>query len=63
MENEMPLVHHAVKWWGCGYTNEDDKGLSERTRRHPMLKPKSKLMHAKWEFGKVLGQEDHKGLD
>ncbi len=29
MENEMPLV--VVEWWGCGYTNEDDKGLNERT--------------------------------
>jgi hypothetical protein len=31
MENEMSLVHHTLKWWGCNYTNEDDKGLSERT--------------------------------
>jgi len=28
MENEMPLVHHSVKWWGYDYTNKD--GLSER---------------------------------
>ncbi len=48
MENEMPLLHHIVKWWGC-YINEDDKSLSERTRKHPMLKPKSKLMQVEWE--------------
>ncbi len=44
MENEMPLVHHPIKQLECGYTNEDIKGLSERTRGHLMLKPKSKLM-------------------
>jgi hypothetical protein len=31
MENEMPFVHHTIKWWGCGYIDEDDKGMSERT--------------------------------
>jgi hypothetical protein len=31
MENEMPFVHHTIKWWGCNYTNKDNKGLSERT--------------------------------
>jgi len=31
MENEMSLIHHATEWWGCGYINENDKGLSERT--------------------------------
>jgi len=25
MENEMPFVHHVVKRWGCGYTNDDKK--------------------------------------
>jgi hypothetical protein len=44
MENEMPLIHHAVEWWGCNYTNEDGKGLSGRTQGHLMLKTKSKLM-------------------
>jgi hypothetical protein len=44
MENEMLLVHHVVEWWGCSYINENDKGLNERTQRHPLLKPKSKLM-------------------
>jgi hypothetical protein len=44
MENKMPLVRHVVKRWRCGYKNEDDKGLSERTQEHPMLKPKSKFM-------------------
>jgi hypothetical protein len=32
MENEMPLVHHIVEWWGCDYTNENNKCLSERTQ-------------------------------
>ncbi len=48
MENKMPLVHHVIEWHGCHYTNEDNKGLNERTRRHLMLKPKSKLMHMEW---------------
>ncbi len=49
MENEMPFIHHVVEQWGCGYTNKEGKGLSERTRAHPMLKPKSKLMQVEWE--------------
>jgi hypothetical protein len=49
MENEMPLVHHVVEWWGCGYIIEDDKGLNEKTHGHQMLKPMSKLMRAMWE--------------
>ncbi len=49
MESEMPLIHHVVKQWGSSYTNEDDKGLSERTQRHLMLKPKFKLMQMEWE--------------
>jgi hypothetical protein len=49
MENEMPLVHHNEEWWGHNYRNENNKGLSERTPRHLMLKPKFKLMHAEWE--------------
>jgi hypothetical protein len=51
----MPLVHHIVKQWGCSYTNEDDKGLSERTQGHLMLKPKSKLMRMEWESRKIFG--------
>ncbi len=31
MENKMPHLHHTVEWWGCGYTDEDNKGLSERS--------------------------------
>jgi hypothetical protein len=31
MENEMPFIHHIIEQWGCGHTNENDKGLSERT--------------------------------
>jgi hypothetical protein len=42
MENEMPFTHHVVERWGCSYTIKNDKGLNERTRRHPMLKPMSK---------------------
>ncbi len=54
MENKMPLIHHIVEQWGYGYTNEGNKGLSERTQRHLMLKPKSKLMQMEWEYEKVL---------
>jgi hypothetical protein len=49
MKNEMPLLHHAIKWWGCGYTIEDNKSLNERTKGHPMLKPMSKLIQVGWE--------------
>jgi len=50
MENEMPLICHTVEQWGCGYTIEDNnKGLNERTQRHPMLNPMFKPMQAKWE--------------
>jgi hypothetical protein len=44
MENEMPLVHHVIEWWGCGFTIKDDKGLNERTQGLLKLKPMSKLM-------------------
>jgi hypothetical protein len=43
MEKKMPFIHHVVERWGCGYTNEDDKSLSERTQRHLMLKPSPSL--------------------
>jgi hypothetical protein len=49
MENRMPFVNHTVKWWGCGYTDEDNKGVSERTQKYIMSKPKSKLMQMEWE--------------
>jgi hypothetical protein len=49
MENEMSFVHHVVKWLGCDYTIKDDKGLNEKIQKHPMLKPMSKLMQARWE--------------
>jgi hypothetical protein len=45
----MSLVHHTIGWWGCSYIIEDDKNLNERTRKHPMLKPMSKLMQAGWK--------------
>jgi hypothetical protein len=44
MENQMSLVHHVVERCRCGYIDKDDKCLNERTQRHLMLKPKSKLM-------------------
>jgi len=44
MENELSFIHHAIKRWGCDYTNKDNKGLSERTQGHQMLKPKFELM-------------------
>jgi hypothetical protein len=44
MKNKMPLVHHAIKWWGYDYTIKDGKGLNERTQGQSMLKPMSKLM-------------------
>jgi hypothetical protein len=31
MENEIPFVHHVVKWQGCRYTIENNKCLNERT--------------------------------
>jgi hypothetical protein len=49
MENEMPRVHHVIERWVRGYTNEDNKGLNEKTQGHPMLKPKSRLMHVERE--------------
>jgi hypothetical protein len=44
MKNEMPFVHHIVKQCEYNYTNEDGKGLSERTQGHLMVNPKFKLM-------------------
>ncbi len=31
MENEMSLVHHVVKWWGCNCTIDNNKNLNERS--------------------------------
>jgi len=44
MENKMLFIHHVIKQWGCGYKIENIKGLNEKTQRHPMMKPMSKLM-------------------
>ncbi len=63
MENKMQLVHHIVEWWGCICIIENNKGLNERTWGYPMMKPVSKLMKVGWEQGKILSQDDHKGLD
>jgi hypothetical protein len=49
MENKMSLAHHIVEWWGCGYTYENGKSLSARTRGHLMLKHNSKLMQMEWK--------------
>jgi len=54
MEKKISFIHQVVERWGCSYTNENDKSLSERTQRHLMLKPKSKFMHMEWEYDKVL---------
>jgi hypothetical protein len=62
MENKMSFVHHVIEQWGCGCIIKDDKGLNERTRRHPMMKPMSKLMCVGWEQGRVLNCDDHKGF-
>ncbi len=44
MENEIPLVHHVRKRWGCSCTIENNKGLNKRTWKHLMMKPMSKLI-------------------
>jgi hypothetical protein len=44
MENKMPLIHHVVEQQECGCIIKDDENLNERTQRHPMMKPISKLM-------------------
>ncbi len=49
MENELLLVHHVVKQWGCNYTIKGNRTLNEKIRGHPMLKPMSKLMQVRWE--------------
>jgi hypothetical protein len=36
MENEMPHVHHAKKWWGCSCIIEDNKGPNEMTWKQIM---------------------------
>ncbi len=41
----------------------DDKSLNERIQRHPMKKPKSRLMQVSCEQGNVLSWDGHKGLD
>jgi hypothetical protein len=44
MKNGTPLVHHVIKWQGCGYIIKDNESLNERTLRHPKMKSKSELM-------------------
>jgi hypothetical protein len=62
-ENEMPLIHHIVKQQGCSYIIKNNESLNERTQKHPKTKPKSRLMQAGWEQGKVLNWDGHGGLD
>ncbi len=59
----MSFIGHVVKQQGCNYTIKDDKSLNERTQRHPKMKPKSRLMQARWDQGRVLNQDGHGGLD
>jgi hypothetical protein len=63
MENETPFVHLVVKWQGWNYTIENDENSNERTQGNPKTKPKSNLMHARWERGKVLSSDGHGGWD
>jgi hypothetical protein len=63
MENEMPLVYHAIKQQGCNCIIENDKSLNENTQGHPKMKPKYKLMQVGWEQKRVLSRDGHKGLD
>jgi hypothetical protein len=63
MENKMSFIHHVIKWWGYYYIIKDDKSLNERTQKHLMMKPMSKLIQAWWEQGRVLSRDDHKGLN
>ncbi len=62
MGNETPFVRPIVKWQGWNYTIKNDENLDERTQGNPKTKPKSNLMHASWEQGKVLSWDGH-GLD
>jgi hypothetical protein len=63
MKNEMSLVHNIVERQGCDYTIENNESLNEKTQGHLKTKPKSKLMQAGWEQGKVLNRNGHGGLD
>jgi hypothetical protein len=63
MEIEIPLVHHIVKRQGYGHTIKTNESLNENTRRHPKIKPKSKLVQVGWKQRKVLSQDGHGGLD
>jgi len=49
IENKMPLIHHALEWWGCNCIIEDNKSLNEMIQGHLMMKPMSKLMKAGWD--------------
>ncbi len=53
MENKIPFVYHAIEWWGCGYIDKDNKGLSESTRGHLMLNPNPS--YYKWNGSKGIG--------
>jgi len=48
-ENEMALVHHVEKQWGCDYIIKDNKSQDGKTQGYLMLKPKPMMMLASWE--------------
>jgi len=54
MENKTIFVHHTIEWHGCNCIIEGNESLNERTQRHPMMKPRFKLMQTRWEQGRVL---------
>jgi hypothetical protein len=49
VENEMPLVHHFGKRWGCGCIIEDNKSQNGRIQGYLMSKPKPMMMLVGWE--------------
>jgi hypothetical protein len=63
MENEIPLIHHAIEWQGCDCIIKDDKSLNEKVRKYLMTQSTSKLMKARWEQRKILNWDGHKGLN
>jgi hypothetical protein len=62
-ENETPLVRHVVKQQGWNYIIKDNESLNEKTWKHLKMKPKSRLMQARWEQRKVFNWDGHGGLD
>jgi hypothetical protein len=61
-KQNVACVSHG-KMVGMQYIIKNNKSLNEWTQGHPKTKPKSKLMHAKWEQGKVLNWDGHGGFN